>query len=149
MKYGELIIRNWMEEKGRTVRVRYRNIWFSQDGKYAVAVMAHGDVFIAVQIENRSDNQIIAFYVDMYEEMAVEVDLRTYSVDWFNIDYGFAYLRCFEMESGFSGTRCRFYFDVELYKQRYYERNGVPYSGNKSFKVTKTKWNNKWRHVTI
>lgn len=139
MEFETLLIQNWLSEPGKTRRItQYHAVWFSPDRTCAVIELRNRSTFLAVRVTGRTDHQLEADYVDLYEGPDDCLDFRRYEVDWTNIGYGFAYLHCFATESGFSGTVCRFYFDIELYKQKYFECNGVPYTGNKSFRVRNT-----------
>ncbi len=68
-------------------------------------------------------------YIDAYkvefspDEQDSTVDLRRFSIDWTFLDkYGFGKLKCFELESGFRGTKKRLWFDKAKYTKECNER---------------------------
>ena len=75
---------------------------------------------------------IIGEYVDHYETYSDDLMLMSYHVECGCIDWGFAKLVLWAPEMAdkwngyFENTVHRFYFDRELYKRSYEEKNGVP-----------------------
>lgn len=96
-------------------------IWDSPDKKYAVLELFKREVYVAVKVDEISDAGVSCTYVDRYEDWDWYCDYKSYSVEWW-LQYGFAKLHCFAMESGFDGTVKRFYFDKKLYLQKYHEK---------------------------
>ena len=101
--------------------------------RYAVAEIYHNELFVAMRTESDEDGVLTGDYVDHFSSRITVPMLESYSVNWDCIKYGFCKLvlrapeRAKEFGGSFSGTVKRFYFDRDLYREKYEEINGVPY----------------------
>lgn len=109
--------------------------WISPDEKYAIVEVFYPENFVAGKIEklDMEKGEMTLYRIDELCTDTDDVDLRFYSVDWSDMPNGFFKLRSRSVES-YKVKSYRFYFDPELYKQKYKELNGVEYSGNKKFR---------------
>ena len=102
-------------------------------GRYAVAKAGYG-LYLAFRITSRSGDTVTGEYVNHFRyDLDDDIPmLRSITVDWNCIEYGFCKLDLFapEMVNEFGGsfdkTICRFYFDWERYRTCYEKNNGVP-----------------------
>ena len=87
--------------------------------------------FLALHITSWDDRLLTGEYVDHFFWDDDTPELRSFTVDWNYIQYGFCKLILWAPErrnenGGQSAhTVKRFYFDRELYKERYEEINGI------------------------
>lgn len=108
--------------------------WISPDKRYAVAGIFRGGYYVAgkvIEYDDSHDTLIIDF-VDCLSRSDDVYIFGGINVDWSYMKYGFCKLICWNIETN-QYRNSRFYFDPELYKQKYEEINGIPYSGQKTF----------------
>lgn len=113
-----------------------KQAWYSPDKKYAVLEIWTDELFVFGKLIDENEEIISLDYIDSFSGYFLdEVDFRTFWVEWGCMQYGFCKLVCRELESGRMHRAKRFYFDPELYKQKYEEENKVPYKRNKKFHI--------------
>ena len=113
-----------------------KEAWHSPDNKYVVVEIWKDELFVFGKLIEENDEMISLDYIDSFSGYFLEeIDYRRYWVEWDCMQYGFCKLVCAEMESGRMHRAKRFYFDPELYKQKYEEENKVSYKGNKKFHI--------------
>ena len=101
-------------------------------GRYAVAELYAGELFVAARILSRTENELVCDYVNYYSCFNDVPMLMKFTVNWDCLQWGFAKLERWapelaaENDGFFDATVKRFYFDWELYKRCYQERHGVP-----------------------
>lgn len=99
--------------------------------KYAVVGIQQNEIYFALKIISEDDDILVGEYVGHYESYADDPMLMRYRVDWEFINLGFAKLVLWAPEMVIKWNGCiektvkRFYFDWELYKKKYEEKNGA------------------------
>jgi len=110
-------------------------VWTSPDCQYVVLELWTFRLYVFGKII-KEDGQITTVqYIDSVSGNFIdaESDIKTMSVDWDMMSYGFCKLCCYEIDFNQTKTK-RLYYDPELYKRKYQELHGVPYQGEKQFK---------------
>lgn len=112
----------------------FNAIQVSVDPKHQYAVVEIiPQKLVALHITSWDDGLLTGEYVDHFFWDDDTPEIRSFTVDWNYIQYGFCKLilwapeRINENGGQSSHTVKRFYFDCELYKERYEEINGIAY----------------------
>ena len=111
--------------------VRATKIFIEPENRFAIIELIKG-LFVAVKIESMDHGVLVGSYIDhITDSFDDEIMLYKHDADWSNIPFGFFKLTCWAPEkmnehNGSSYfTVKRFYFDKELYRNKYEEINGV------------------------
>lgn len=114
---GRIEITNWLDDPAQSKSFSCVRVYPSPVKNYAV--VAATECLIAVVITGSAEDLLNAEYVDMLSTDADD-DMRCsgfYTVDWSQIENGYANVSGYEMNTGHRQTVCRFYFDAELYTE--------------------------------
>lgn len=124
-------IKNWekcpfKKDSDGSFSSNFQKIWYSEEDKKKAVIDVWGaELFVAVIIEAVEEDEIICVYTDHYSDIDWLCDFKVYNkVTWW-LQYGFAKLHYFSMDTGEVGVK-RLYFDKQLYLDKYLEENGTP-----------------------
>lgn len=107
-------------------------VYMEDQKRYAVIEVYNNELYIAANVISADDEKIVAEYLDAFQWWDDIPMMMLFSIDWSCIGYGFCKLIQWAPEmanvfgGSFSHTAKRFYFDADIYKKRYEEKNAVP-----------------------
>ena len=101
-----------------------KQFWLSPDGKYAIAEIFAGELFVAGKVVRNTLDQCTMTFFSEIQNHSVEVSGHQYETDWHCMIYGFCKLICRDMESPEPIVH-RIYFDKKLYLKKRQELHGT------------------------